>query len=558
MARTSVTPAVPTVEVGLRRAWSMAAAAAALLGMAIALLLRIYAGVPLVAESVSDGFTRFLPLPLFSILLNLFGHNAKHVLLATMLVVGSGVMAALCLGVWELRRRWLAQPATLPPRARALLRLVNDKRPWHRQAIPLAIILIVLNEVVVWPQMVLQAQGGVGWVELILAEMIPAVAVAGSFTGLLPYFRQAAALSTAQIDEPRRNSRRRLLYQGLGIIGLLAAGGIIWDVVQRGLLRPGMTLQNTDIPTRLNPPPTPVYTDFALAPNQTPELTAANNFYYVSKNLTTDPVVDIANWHLAITGKVQRPYTLTYQQLQQLPQVERPHTLECISNDIGGPYISNGQFRGVRLADVLNAAGVQPDARELIFHAADGYSDSLHLAQALDPQALIVYLLDGAPLPQPHGFPARLLIPGLYGMKNGKWLTTLEMGTGGYTGYWEERGWTREAVVKTMSRIDTPLDGDRVTLRPTVIAGIAFAADRGISRVDVTTDGGATWQTAELRRPLGALSWTLWQLPWTPTAGDHVIAVRAIDGQGYVQTTESAPTLPDGASGYHIIQVSAA
>ncbi|MGH2515168.1 MAG: molybdopterin-dependent oxidoreductase, partial [Ktedonobacterales bacterium] len=162
---------------------------------------------------------------------------------------------------------------------------------------------------------------------------------------------------------------------------------------------------------------------------------------------------------------------------------------------------------------------------------------------------------DGQPLPQPHGFPARLLIPGLYGMKNGKWLTSLELAAGDYTGYWEQQGWTNVARVKTMSRIDLPHDGDLLVAGTRFVAGIAFAADRGIARVDVSTDGGQSWHPATLRRPLGNLTWVLWEYPWNATSGRYVIAARAIDLAGNVQTPTYAPPLPDGSSGYDAVSV---
>jgi DMSO/TMAO reductase YedYZ molybdopterin-dependent catalytic subunit len=203
----------------------------------------------------------------------------------------------------------------------------------------------------------------------------------------------------------------------------------------------------------------------------------------------------------------------------------------------------------------LNHAGIQTGASELVFRAQDGYSDSLHLSQALDPNTLLVYHLNGQPLPQSHGFPVRLLVPGVYGMKNGKWLTTLEVGAGGYSGYWEQQGWSREAVVKTTTRIDVPADGDVLLARSLFIAGVAYAGDRGISRVDVSVDGGQSWQPAILRQPLGNLTWVLWELPWQPASGTYLIVARAIDLEGNVQTPRQAPTLPDGASGYDAIQV---
>ncbi len=519
-------------------------------GMAVSLLLRIYFAVPLAAESAGDLFTRILPVSVFSQLMNLFGHNAKHDLLVGMLLLIALLTAAVSLLVWEVRRRIAIRADRLPPMLRAL---AGDATPWYLQAVPLAVLLAGANYAAVGPYLGSQIPAGTSpllVLGIVLAEALPAVITAVIFAVLVQVFGKGAPTRST----PTQASRRRLVVQGIGIVGALAFGGIIWEVLQRGLLRPGPSLRPNTIPDQI-PPPTPEYTDFVPVPQQTPEITSADTFYYVSKNLTSDPDVQVENWQLTISGRVQHPYALSYAELQRLPAVERFQTLACISNEVGGPYISTGKFRGARLADILNAAGLQPDSRELIFRSADGYSDSLHLAQALSPETLVVYALNDAPLARAHGFPARLLIPGLYGMKNGKWLTSLEVGIGGYQGYWEQRGWTHEAVIKTMSRIDTPLDGDRLTTRPTIIAGIAFAGDRGISRVDVTVDGGATWQTAQMRRPLNALTWTLWQYPWTPTPGDHVIGVRAIDGQGHVQTQKTDAPLPSGASGYHAILV---
>jgi Oxidoreductase molybdopterin binding domain/Mo-co oxidoreductase dimerisation domain len=253
---------------------------------------------------------------------------------------------------------------------------------------------------------------------------------------------------------------------------------------------------------------------------------------------------------------VEQPTNLTYDALRSLPSVAQDQTLECISNEVGGNLISNAHWTGVRIADLLTSAGIKAGAGELIFRCADGYSDSLHLTQALGPRALVVYQINGQPLPKAHGFPARLLVPGLYGMKNGKWVTRLEVGAGMYQGgYWEQQGWSREARVKTMTRIDVPGNGDLLTPRPTVIAGVAFSGNRGISQVDVSVDGGRTWSAATLKRPLADQTWVLWELPWQPNTGSYVVTARAIDLAGFVQSPTAAPTLPDGASGYHAITV---
>jgi len=360
-------------------------------------------------------------------------------------------------------------------------------------------------------------------------------------------------------------SRRALFQQSATAVALLGAGIALWEALASGLgsalgagppqaTQPSLSL--SDIPDQITPAPVPVYGSWTPVSGQSVELTSASDFYYVSKNLAGDPSVSATSWKLTVSGMVDKPYSLNYNELRALPRMTQYHTLECISNEVGGTLMSNGQFAGVRLADVLNAAGIQSGATEVVFTAADGYSDSLHLSQALDDRSMIAYLLDGEPLPQSHGFPARLLIPGLYGMKNGKWLTSLAVDSGSYRGYWELRGWTREAHVKLMSRIDTPHDGDLLVAdRPTYIAGVAYSGAEGIGRVDVSVDGGQSWTQANLRRPLGALTWTLWEHAWRPERGKHIIVVRAIDLAGRVQTPANAEPLPDGASGYHAITV---
>jgi DMSO/TMAO reductase YedYZ molybdopterin-dependent catalytic subunit len=317
----------------------------------------------------------------------------------------------------------------------------------------------------------------------------------------------------------------------------------------------GRELQTSPVPDHVSPPPVPSYGTWTSVPGQSAEITPVANFYYVSKNFVSDPAIDAATWRLAVTGMVRTPLSLTYEQLRALPRFDQQQTLECISNEVGGDLMSNAVWTGASLADLLLSAGLLPGASLCVFRCADQYSDSLHLTQALSARAKIVYAIEGQPLPQAHGFPARLLVPGLYGMKNGKWLTQLEVTQGRYAGYWEQRGWTPEAVVKLTARIDVPQDGDVLAARPTLLAGVAFAGDQGIAQVDVSTDAGRSWTPAALKRPLGDLTWVLWEAPWTPTVGTHVLAVRAVDLSGRIQTPHVAPPLPDGASGYHAVQV---
>jgi hypothetical protein len=190
---------------------------------------------------------------------------------------------------------------------------------------------------------------------------------------------------------------------------------------------------------------------------------------------------------------------------------------------------------------------------DIVLHASDDYTDSIPLDRAMADETLLVYEMNGEPLTPEHGFPVRLLVPGIYGMKNVKWITRLEAVDFDFKGYWQRRGWDDRAEYKTMSRIDAPggsVDGEAT------IAGIAFAGDRGISRIEVSTDAGASWEQAEIKPALSPISWVLWQKRWRPAqAGRHRLLVRATDGRGQTQTSQYAPPAPSGSSGYHSVSV---
>jgi DMSO/TMAO reductase YedYZ molybdopterin-dependent catalytic subunit len=286
------------------------------------------------------------------------------------------------------------------------------------------------------------------------------------------------------------------------------------------------------------------------------EVTPTKDFYTVSKNFFSDPVVDPNSWTLQVAGLVGKPYTLTYNQLLKLPVIERYQTLQCISNEVGGDLISNAAWRGVSLRDLIVSADPDPKAIKVVFSAVDGYQDSIPLSRALSAENVLAHTMNGAPLLAGHGIPARLLIPGIYGMKNVKWLTKIELVSSNFQGYWQQRGWSDDAFINTMSRIDVP-DSQHASVKPgkVEVAGIAFGGDKGISKVEVSADGGKTWQAATLKDPLDKFTWRLWRYDWDATAGDHQIVVRATNGEGVVQTQQQTDTLPNGATGWHSITV---
>ena len=287
-----------------------------------------------------------------------------------------------------------------------------------------------------------------------------------------------------------------------------------------------------------------------------PEVTPVQNFYLVSKNFG-DPVVSSQGWSLSVGGLVDRPLKLSVSDLRGLPSVSEYVTLECISNDVGGPLMSTGSFTGVSLRDLIAMAKPQANGSWAAFKARDGYAESLPMTLInAAPEILVAYDLDGAPLPDRHGFPARILIPGHYGMKGPKWLDSIELVDHESGGYWEQQGWDHNAVVRTTSRFDLPRDGDIVRLGSVGLYGVAFAGTRNISKVEYSADGGKSWNPADFKPALSQLTWVVWSATWTPSGeGAYRLQVRATDGGGAIQDPKTAPSYPAGASGYHTIGV---
>ncbi len=278
-------------------------------------------------------------------------------------------------------------------------------------------------------------------------------------------------------------------------------------------------------------------------------ITPNEEFYITSYR--TPPFVPAEQWALSIRGQVNTPFTITYPQLLAQPNVSEIVTLECVGNGIAGEAIGTAAWEGVRLKTLLDQAGVGTQAYDVVFHAADGYSDSLPIERAMMDDMLIAYRMNGVPLPLGHGFPARIIAPGHYGMKHVQWLTSIELLPKDYQGYYQQKGWSDEAIVKTMSWITNPQTGDTLRIRrPMTIKGFAFAGSRNIRQVEISTNGGETWEPARLAPALSPYSWVLWSYDWTPSnPGDVRILVRATDGAGDLQTALEQKPFPDGASG---------
>jgi DMSO/TMAO reductase YedYZ molybdopterin-dependent catalytic subunit len=286
-----------------------------------------------------------------------------------------------------------------------------------------------------------------------------------------------------------------------------------------------------------------------------------DKFYTVTKNVV-DPNVTTAFWRLEIGGLVEDAKTYSFDDLTSLPFVDQETTLMCISNQIGAGLFSNATWKGVRLHNLLAASRPKAGAVEVVLRAADGYTDTFAFEKAMELTTLVVYEMNGEPLPQRHGYPVRVIVPGLFGEKNVKWVTGIDVVNHDAKGFYEQQGWGPNFVIPTRSDLFAPRwvrqGGKDAFTEPmranqtTTLRGRAFAGSRGVSNVDVSLDGGESWQPARIDYPGTQLTWVFWSLDWRPTKpGDYVVTSRATDGTGAVQLPDARSIVPQGATGYH-------
>ena len=351
-------------------------------------------------------------------------------------------------------------------------------------------------------------------------------------------------------------SRRNLLLTGSAIgVAALAGGAVGRMFGARSSVAPAEA--NDEIP-----PASEVAAGLPAAADLAPEVAGLtpivmpnDRFYQIDTALLT-PIVDSATWQLRIHGMVDRETTLTWDELLAMPLFEQYVTIACVSNEVGGNLVGNAKWTGVRLREVLDIAGVRAGATQLVGRSVDGWTAGMPTAWIMDParEPMIAVRMNDEPLPPRHGFPARLIVPGLYGYVSAtKWLAELELTTlDAFDAYWVPLGWAKEAPILTQSRIDTPRPGS-VAAGQVPIAGVAWAPDRGISKVEVGIDG--QWQEARLSSPISDSTWVQWVYDWNGAPGSHRIEVRATDGTGEVQTDQRTTPAPDGARGWHAVDV---
>ncbi len=296
-----------------------------------------------------------------------------------------------------------------------------------------------------------------------------------------------------------------------------------------------------------------------------PLITPAKDFYLIDTALSS-PRIDVNEWSLTVKGAgISDPLELSYKDLQSMPTRESDITLSCVSNEVGGGLVSNGRWTGVLLSDVLKEAGFSPDnvnraSEQLVGRSVDGWTGGFRTELAFDGrEALVAFGLNDSELPVKHGYPVRLVVPGLYGYVSAtKWLTEIELTNWDFDAYWIQRTWNKEGPIKTQSRIDTVNGGEELSAGTIPVGGVAWAPHRGISRVEVSTDDGETWNEARLAEQLDVDTWRQYVYQWDARPGEYTLKVRATDGEGETQTSEETPPHPGGATGYHTAEVTVA
>ena len=403
-----------------------------------------------------------------------------------------------------------------------------------------------------------------------LVDAIPSIAGAAAGVVAFRWLREAAGLPAeappdvdigpGSVPEPtiRGYDRRRFLRTGVAAAGIaVVAGGLGRMLASRANAAASRAAATIPPPSDSLPPP-PAASDLGI-PGVGPFLTPNGDFYRVDTALFV-PGIDADTWTLRVHGMVDRELTLDFDQLLARPMIERDVTLACVSNEVGGPYVGNARWIGAPLTDLLREVGVHPDASQIVSRSADGFTIGTPTAVAMDGRdAMLAVSMNGEPLPLEHGFPVRMIVPGLYGYVSAtKWLVDLELTTlDAYDAYWVQRGWAKEAPIKTQSRIDTPFAGARLAPGPVAVAGVAWAQHRGIERVEVMVDDGG-WEKAELGAIDTIDTWRQWVYRWDAAPGSHSLSVRATDGEGASQTAGHVAPFPDGATGHHTIPVDVA
>ncbi len=406
-----------------------------------------------------------------------------------------------------------------------------------------------------WPGMALAAVLGLAGLASVLDQpSVPAAGVLAPLGSLLAGVGIFSWLhTTARRPTGTAPSRRRFLFTSAGVVAGAGVFGTVGELLAGRIDASSSRAAVGDLTPRVPAPPIPAGADFAS--EGTPRfLTSNRDFYRVDTALVSVPQVRAEDWLLRVHGMVERTRTFTFADIRDRPLVERTITMTCVSNEVGGPYVSTANFVGVPLRDLLAEAGVRSGADQLFSTSVDGWTAGTPVDAVMDPNrgALLAIGMNGEPLPIEHGFPARMVVPGLYGFVSAtKWVVDMELTTfDARESYWRKRNWAVKAPIKTQSRIDVPRGFATVPAGQVTIAGIAWAQTIGIAKVEVRVDGGS-WRTAELATEVNSQTWRMWRIRVDLGPGQHKAEVRATDRRGKTQPADRVPPIPDGATGWH-------
>lgn len=353
----------------------------------------------------------------------------------------------------------------------------------------------------------------------------------------------------------RKTNRRELLRTSALLVAGISAAGVLGSFLNSSATRVAQTLQKV-LPKIIRPLPPPPLDPALRIPGLSTLFTPNKDFYRIDLALQA-PNINADTWTLKIDGMVNKPLSLTYDQLVSRGLFELDDTISCVSNEVGGELVGNARWSGVRLDELIKEVEPQRGADQVFAYAADGFTAGFPLAALDGRDAMVVLGMNGQTLPLEHGYPARIIVPGLYGYVSAtKWVTRIELTTFKKSqGYWISRGWSALGPIKTQSRIDTPRSGSRITNAPFAIAGIAWAPNLGIEQVEVRINNGV-WEKATLGPELANTTWRQWWVNGPTTPGEYVIAVRATDKTGFTQGEQEVSTAPNGAEGWHTINLS--
>jgi DMSO/TMAO reductase YedYZ molybdopterin-dependent catalytic subunit len=365
----------------------------------------------------------------------------------------------------------------------------------------------------------------------------------------------AAPTVPQRIGVPDRRSF--LVASGVAAAWAVIGAGAGWRMRQTRSVGEARARVAARVRSAAMPLPSPSVPDLADTVDGVSPLVTANDDFYRIDTAFLVPQVDPGDWTLRVTGMVDRELVFDLDDLIDRDWIDGFITMQCVSNEVGGDLIGNALWSGVPLAALLDEAGAHPSATQVVGRSVDGWTAGFPTEAAVDGRpSMVAIAMNGEPLPVQHGFPARLIVPGLYGYVSAtKWLAEIELTTWeAFDGYWIPRGWSKEGPIKTQSRIDVPRPGATISPGRTAVAGVAWAPTRSIDRVEVRVDEGE-WQRARLAGELSENAWVQWVYEWDAPPGEHRLQVRATDGTGETQTAETARPAPNGATGHHTIRV---